>query len=116
MSPYAVGAEGHFSGGGVGFLSCLHGLSINHLYGVEVVVGDAHGRARAVVATRNHDDPNRDLWRAHTGGGGGNFGIVTRYLFRSPGVRGSDPAKLLPTPPAEVLVTAVSWPWAQMTQ
>ena len=45
-------------------------------------------RARSVVATRESSDPNRDLWWAHTGGGGGNFGVVTRYWFRSPGAAG----------------------------
>lgn len=113
---YTVGAGGHVSGGGFGFLSRRHGLSIDHLYAVEVVVVDADGTARAVVATRESSDPHHDLWWAHTGGGGGNFGVVTRYWFRSPGAIGTDPAELLPTPPAEVLVTAISWPWQEMTE
>ncbi|WP_454197777.1 FAD-binding oxidoreductase [Nocardia sp. Marseille-Q1738] len=106
-----VGAGGHIAGGGYGALSRLHGLIIDHLYAVEVVVVDADGRARAVVATREPGDPHRDLWWAHTGAGGGNFGIVTRYWFRSPETAGDDPTGLLPTPPTELIVSDVSWAW-----
>jgi aclacinomycin oxidase len=74
-----VGAGGHFSGGGYGPLSRRYGSVVDHLYGVEVVVVDRRGRVRPVIATREPGDPNRDLWWAHTGGGGGNFGVVTRY-------------------------------------
>ncbi len=113
---YAVGIGGHASGGGYGMLSRKHGLVVDHLYAVEVVTVDASGKARAVVATREENDPNRDLWWGYAGGGGGNFGVITRYWFRSAGATGSDPAKLLPNPPAEVLVTAASWPWEKVTQ
>ncbi|ANZ15227.1 FAD-binding oxidoreductase [Streptomyces noursei] len=111
---YSVAMGGHVSGGAWGPLCRTHGLVVDHLYAVEVVVVDAAGRARAVVATREEDDPHRDLWWAHTGGGGGNFGVVTRYWFRSPGASGRDPRGLLPRPPAELLVNAVSWPWAEL--
>jgi FAD/FMN-containing dehydrogenase len=113
---YTVGAGGHIAGGGMGMLCRRDGLSIDHLYAVEVVTVDANGVARAVVATREESDPNRDLWWAHTGGGGGSFGIVTRYWFRTPGATGDDPRKLLPTPPREVFVAAPAWPWAKMTR
>ncbi|NHD16056.1 MULTISPECIES: BBE domain-containing protein [unclassified Actinopolyspora] len=112
---YSVGAGGHVAGGGYGLLSRQHGLTVDHLYGVEVVVVDAEGRARLVTATREHTDPNRDLWWGHTGGGGGNFGIVTRYLFRSPGAVG-EPPELLPQPPDEVLLNAVSLPWEELNR
>lgn len=95
---YSVGAGGHISGGGYGMLSRRHGLTVDHLYAVEVVVVDANGTARSVVATREADDPHHDLWWAHTGGGGGNFGVITRYWFRSPGATGTDPSALLPRP------------------
>lgn len=112
-----VGAGGHFAGGGYGPLSRRYGSVADHLYAVEVVVVDRHGRARAVVATRDAGDPNRDLWWAHTGGGGGNFGVVTRYWLRSPGATGTDPAKLLPPAPAQMLECLVSWAWdASMTE
>ncbi|MEU8215383.1 FAD-binding protein [Micromonospora taraxaci] len=100
-----VGVGGHIAGGGYGRLSRLHGLVVDHLYAVEVVVVDRAGTARAVAATREPTDPNRDLWWAHTGGGGGTFGVVTRYWFRS-----------LPTPPARVLDFTVTWPWAGMDE
>ncbi|MDX3494264.1 FAD-binding protein [Streptomyces turgidiscabies] len=111
---YSVGAGGHISGGGYGMLSRRHGLTVDHLYAVEVVVVDAAGKARSVVATREADDPHRDLWWAHTGGGGGNFGIITRYWFRSPGATGTDPSALLPRPPKEVLVSAMALPWSEL--
>lgn len=114
---YAVGAGGHVSGGGWGMLCRELGLVVDHLYAVEVVVVDATGTARSVVATREPNDPNRDLWWAHTGGGGGNFGVVTRYWFRSPhATSGADPSALLPKPPAEVLLSAVSWPWESLSR
>jgi len=111
-----VGVGGHIAGGGYGPLSRKFGLSVDHLYAVEIVVVDRSGNVRTIVATRNADDPNRDLWWAHTGGGGGNFGFVTKYFFRSPGASGNDPSKLLPTPPSKLLMTWVSIPWEGLTQ
>lgn len=112
----SVGAGGHIAGGGYGVLSRLHGLTVDHLYGVEVVVVGADGIARLVTATRDASDPNRDLWWAHTGGGGGNFGVVTRYWLRSPNTTGTDPTTLLPKAPAEVAVADLSWSWSTMTE
>ncbi|MEO3876016.1 FAD-binding protein [Nonomuraea sp. B12E4] len=111
-----VGAGGHIAGGGYGPLSRRYGSVVDHLYGVEVVVVDRDGTARAVVATREPDDPNHDLWWAHTGGGGGNFGVVTRYWLRSPGATGTDPSRLLPTSPREMLQHAVFWSWEHMSK
>lgn len=113
---FQVGAGGHISGGGWGLLCRKLGLVVDHLYAVEVVSVDADGTARTHVATREANDPHRELWWAHTGGGGGNFGVITRFWFRSPGATGTNPSALLPQPPAEVLVSAVSWPWAEMTK
>lgn len=109
-----VGVGGHVLGGGYGVLSRRHGLCVDHLYAVEVVVVDKGGRARAVVATREPDDPHRDLWWAHTGGGGGNFGVVTRYWFRSPDAKGDDPATLLPKAPAAMLTFTAQWSWKDL--
>lgn len=106
-----IGMGGHVVGGAFGFLCREHGLAADYLYGVEVVVVDESGTARSVVATREPADPNRDLWWAHTGGGGGNFGIVTRYWFKAPGAAGPDPASLLPKAPGSVLTFRVAWNW-----
>ncbi|MEV4581288.1 FAD-binding oxidoreductase [Nonomuraea jabiensis] len=111
-----VGAGGHFAGGGYGALSRRYGSVVDHLYGVEVVVVDRDGTARAVVATREPDDPNRDLWWAHTGGGGGNFGVVTRYWLRSSGATGTDPSRLLPPAPGRMLQHVAIWSWEHMTE
>ncbi|MFE1898928.1 FAD-binding oxidoreductase [Streptomyces yangpuensis] len=112
----SVGAGGHIAGGGYGGLSRHHGFVADHLYGVEVVVADRPGRARLVTATRDPADPHHDLWWAHTGGGGGNFGVVTRYLMRSPGAHGNDPTTLLPRPPATIRSVTIGWSWADMTE
>ncbi|MEO3849296.1 FAD-binding oxidoreductase [Streptomyces sp. B8F3] len=112
-----VGAGGHVAGGGYGALCRLYGLTVDHLYAVEVVVVDRSGRARSVVATREPSDPHRDLWWAHTGGGGGSFGVVTRYWFRSPGAsRDAGPGDLLPRPPATVLTYSLTWNWADLDE
>ncbi|MEU0463492.1 FAD-binding protein [Amycolatopsis sp. NPDC006131] len=111
-----VAAGGHIQGGGYGPLSRSLGSVVDYLYAVEVVVVDRSGRARPVVATREQDDENRDLWWAHTGGGGGNFGVVTRYWMRSPGATGDDPARLLPKPPAVTLGATIGWRWQDTTE
>jgi aclacinomycin oxidase len=69
-----------------------------------------------VVATREASDPNRDLWWAHTGGGGGNFGVVTRYWFRSPDASGRDPAGLLPRAPESITTFRAEWDWRDVDE
>jgi hypothetical protein len=111
-----IGMGGHVAGGAFGFLCRQLGLAADYLYAVEVVTVDERGRARAVVATREASDPNHDLWWAHTGGGGGNFGIVTRYWFRSPGASGEDPASLLPRGPESITTFKADWNWSDIDQ
>ncbi|WP_248962752.1 FAD-binding oxidoreductase [Sphaerisporangium perillae] len=107
-SCYSIGAGGHICGGGYGLLSRRHGLTVDYLYAVEVVVVRREPRgdyqAEAVIARRDDDGDLRDLWWAHTGGGGGNFGVVTRYWFKD-----------LPRPPMNVWLSAIAWPWEDMT-
>ncbi|MGW1378378.1 FAD-dependent oxidoreductase [Streptomyces sp. NPDC002446] len=103
-SCYSVAAGGHVSGGGYGLLSRQHGLTVDYLYAVEVVVVRDGQHAEVVIARRDSPDEQlRNLWWAHTGGGGGNFGVVTRYWFKG-----------LPKPPGEVLLHAIAWPWEQL--
>jgi FAD binding domain-containing protein/berberine-like enzyme len=101
-SCYSVGAGGHIVGGGYGLLSRQFGLVVDYLTGVDVVCVDRHGRARLVRARKGDPRTERLLW-AHTGGGGGNFGIVTAYYFTG-----------LPDPPAQVRVAITSWQWKDL--
>lgn len=69
-----VGIGGITLGGGVGFLVRKHGLTIDDLLAAEIVTAD--GQIRQVDA-----DDHPDLFWAIRGGGG-NFGVVTRFRFR----------------------------------
>lgn len=111
-----VGVGGHASGGGFGLLSRMYGFVVDHVEAVEVVVVNAAGAVRTVVASRDPQDPAHDLWWAVTGGGGGTFGIVTRFWFRSPAAIGADPGGALPAPPPSVLISSAAWPWSQVDE
>ena len=68
------------------------------------------------MATREPSDPHRELWWAHTGGGGGNFGIATRYWFRSPDASAENPSTLLPRAPESVTTFRAEWSWSDVDQ
>jgi FAD/FMN-containing dehydrogenase len=67
---------GHVLGGGVGMLVRSRGMLIDSLAGLTMV--DADGRVLEA-----DDDTHPDLMWACRGGGGGNFGVVTSYTFRT---------------------------------
>lgn len=108
---HSVGVGGHVAGGGYGFLSRQFGLVVDHLSAVEVVHVDDRGQVNTTIATSDPDDPAHDLWWAHTGGGGGNFGIVTRYWFRTPGAE-----RGLVEPPSTVIVRAIDYAWGDLDE
>ena len=111
-----VGMGGHVTGGGFGPLSRLYGQVSDHLYAVETVVVGENGRAKAVTATRAEHDPHRDLWWAHAGGGGGNFGVATKFWFRRRDGQGDDPTLLLPKRPSGYTMASVVWRWADLDE
>jgi FAD/FMN-containing dehydrogenase len=70
----SVGIGGLTLGGGIGYLVRKHGMAIDNLLSAEVVTAD--GQLRRADA-ENHPDL---FWAIR--GGGGNFGVATRFQFR----------------------------------
>ncbi|HET9781491.1 MAG TPA: FAD-binding oxidoreductase [Candidatus Dormibacteraeota bacterium] len=85
-----TGVGGLTLGGGFGYLSRRFGWTVDNLEEVEIVTADG-------VVRRAAADENEDLFWALRGGGG-NFGVVTRFTFR-----------LHPVGPS-VLGGAMMWP------
>jgi hypothetical protein len=109
-----IGLGGHVAGGAFGFLCRQHGLAADHLEALEVVTVDRDRRVRCVTASRDPSDPNRDLCWAFAGAGGGNFGVVTKYWFRTPGTSGGDPAGLLSAAPESIATLRAEWSWSDL--
>lgn len=70
----SVGIGGITLGGGIGFLVRKHGLTIDNLLAAEIVTADGQVR---MVDENHHPDL---FWAIR--GGGGNFGVTTRFQYR----------------------------------
>ena len=89
----SVGIGGHVLGGGYGLAARAWGLASDNLVSLQIVTADGD----VLLADPNH---HPDLFWACRGGGGGNFGIATRFVFRTHRV--SEGAYFIAT-----------WPWQQ---
>jgi FAD binding domain/Berberine and berberine like len=88
-----VGIAGLALGGGHGLASRRWGVTSDNIVGVDVVLADG----RHVTADPTH---HADLLWACRGGGGGSFGIVTRFRFRVHRVTAASRF-------------SISWPWEE---
>jgi FAD/FMN-containing dehydrogenase len=70
----SVGIGGLTLGGGIGWLVRKHGMTIDALLSVDIVTADGH-------LINASEDEHQDLFWA-VRGGGGNFGVVTRFQFK----------------------------------
>jgi FAD/FMN-containing dehydrogenase len=87
-----VGIAGLTLGGGVGVVSRAYGLTSDNLTSLQIVTAD--GQVRTCSASSNPD-----LFWACRGGGGGNFGVVTSFTYRT-------------YPATEIILFFLSWPWS----
>jgi len=94
-----VGLGGHVSGGGFGVLSRCYGLTVDWLTGVALTHMKS-GSPEPIAVSKQSTGAEADLFWAHTGGGGGNFGVITRYDFAE-----------LPRAPTSAVVSIYGWDW-----
>jgi len=92
----SVGIGGHVLGGGFGLASRAWGLASDNVLAVQIVMSDG----KVIVADAKH---HPDLYWACRGGGGGNFGIATRFTFRTHAV-------------AQGAYFVATWPWTQAAE
>src|SRR5439155_19305207 len=80
-------------GGGVGVVSRAYGLTSDNVKSLQIVTAD--GQVRTCNSSQNSD-----LFWACRGGGGGNFGVVTSFTYRT-------------HPVGQIVLFFLSWPWSQ---
>lgn len=110
-----VGAGGHFQGGGYGLNSRQFGLVVDYLDSMISVFIDPDGaggyKPGTLTSMKPAAPPNSSgsnynlgnwLFYGGTGGGGGNFGIVTEYVMKD-----------LPRAPDYTYLAKIEIPWEQ---
>jgi FAD/FMN-containing dehydrogenase len=100
-SCYSVGAGGHIVGGGYGLLSRMHGLTVDWLAGIDILIPTAGGSDVMMVHARA-DNEYQDVFKFCRGAGGGNLGVITAYYFDD-----------LPLAPKQVAIQFLQCPWSQ---
>jgi FAD/FMN-containing dehydrogenase len=88
-----VGVAGLALGGGIGVVGRLYGLTCDNILAVQIVTAD--GAVRECTSASNPD-----LFWACRGGGGGSFGVVTAFSFRT-------------HPAPDLVLFYLEWPWSQ---
>jgi FAD/FMN-containing dehydrogenase len=90
-----VGIAGLTLGGGIGVTARAYGLTCDNLESLQIVTANG-----AVLTATASPHQFGDLFWACQGGGGGNFGVVTSFTFRT---------RPAPSP----VLFFLSWPWSQ---
>ncbi|HEY0935582.1 MAG TPA: FAD-binding oxidoreductase, partial [Trebonia sp.] len=91
----SVGIAGLTLGGGIGVTARAYGLTCDTLESLQIVTANG-----AVLTATSSAQQHSDLLWACQGGGGGNFGVVTSFTFRT-------------APAPQVVLFSLSWPWSQ---
>jgi FAD/FMN-containing dehydrogenase len=96
----SVGIGGITTGGGVGYLVRKYGLAIDNVIAAEVVTADGE-------LVRADSDQHPDLFWAIRGGGG-NFGVVTRFQYRLEALPGIVGGLLILPATADTVAAAIA--------
>jgi len=88
-----VGLSGLALGGGVGVVARAYGMTCDNVESLQLVTAD--GQIRTCSSSSN-----ADLYWACRGGGGGNFGVVTEFTFRT-------------YTAGDIVYFFLYWPWSQ---
>ena len=92
-----VGIAGLTLGGGIGVTARAYGLTCDNLEALQIVLANGS----VVTATANPRQYGDLFWACQ--GGGGNFGVVTSFTFRT-----------MPAP--QPVLFSLSWPWSRAAQ